>query len=79
MVRIWIEDNGIGIAPQYQNRLFGMFERVNPSKDFDGTGVGLAITRKVVERMGGSTGMESDGTTGSKFWIELKAAENSNE
>ena len=75
MVRIWVEDNGIGIAPQYQSRLFGMFERVNPSKDFEGTGVGLAITRKVVERMGGSTGMESDGTTGSKFWIELQGAE----
>ncbi len=79
MIRIWIEDNGIGIEPQYQNRLFGMFERVLPSKDFEGTGVGLAITRKVVERMGGSTGLESDGTNGSKFWIELKAAEKSDE
>jgi signal transduction histidine kinase len=79
MVRIWIADNGIGIAPQYQNRLFGMFERVLPSKDFEGTGVGLAITRKVVERMGGTTGMESDGATGSKFWIELQAAESVDE
>jgi signal transduction histidine kinase len=79
MVRIWVEDNGIGIAPQYQNRLFGMFERVNPSNEFEGTGVGLAITRKVVERMGGTTGMESDGNSGCKFWIELKAVGKSDE
>ncbi len=79
MVRVWVSDNGIGIAPQYQNRLFGMFERVLPTNEFEGTGVGLAITRKVIERMGGSTGLESDGSTGSRFWIELQAGKKGNE
>jgi signal transduction histidine kinase len=74
-VRIWVEDNGIGISPEYQKRLFGMFERVLPSSEYEGTGVGLAITRKVVERMKGTVGMESDGLNGSKFWIQLRWAE----
>ena len=74
-VRLWVEDNGIGIAPEYQHRLFGMFERVLPVTQYEGTGVGLAITRKVIERMGGQAGMESDGYSGSKFWIQLVRAE----
>jgi PAS domain S-box-containing protein len=74
-VRLWVEDNGIGISPEYQHRLFGMFERVLPDAQYEGTGVGLAITRKVIERMGGHAGMESDGKSGSKFWIQLVRAE----
>jgi PAS domain S-box-containing protein len=74
-VRLWIEDNGIGIKPEYQSRLFGMFERVHPDKQYSGTGIGLAIVRKAVERMGGQAGVASDGITGSSFWIELPAAE----
>jgi signal transduction histidine kinase len=70
-VRLWVEDNGIGISPEYQKRLFGMFERVLPTREYEGTGVGLAIARKVVERMHGGVGMESDGVHGSKFWIQL--------
>jgi PAS domain S-box-containing protein len=73
-VRLWVEDNGIGISPEYQHRLFGMFERVLPDEQYEGTGVGLAITRKVIERMGGEAGMESDGYSGSKFWIQLVRA-----
>jgi PAS domain S-box-containing protein len=73
-VRLWIEDNGIGIKPEYQRRLFGLFERVNQDPRFDGTGIGLAIVRKAAERMGGSVGVESDGITGSSFWIELAGA-----
>jgi PAS domain S-box-containing protein len=73
-VRLWIEDNGIGIKPEYQHRLFGMFERVHPETKYEGTGIGLAIVRKAVERMGGLVGIESDGLTGSNFWIELPAA-----
>ncbi|SDU03217.1 His Kinase A (phospho-acceptor) domain-containing protein [Verrucomicrobium sp. GAS474] len=73
MIRLSIDDNGIGIAPPYQVRLFGMFERVLPKAHYEGTGVGLAITRKVIERMGGKVGMESDGEHGSRFWIELAA------
>ncbi|MEO6182109.1 MAG: ATP-binding protein, partial [Verrucomicrobiota bacterium] len=72
-VRLWIEDNGIGIKPEYQSRLFGMFERLDPSNQYEGTGIGLAIVRKSIERMGGTVGLESDGKTGSQFWIQLPA------
>jgi PAS domain S-box-containing protein len=69
--RLWIVDNGIGIKPEHQGRLFGMFERVHPEREYEGTGIGLAIVRKAIERMNGAVGMESDGVTGSKFWVEL--------
>jgi len=72
-IRLWIEDNGIGIRPEHQHRLFGMFERIHPDTLYDGTGIGLAIVRKVTERLGGRVGVESDGVHGSKFWIELRA------
>jgi PAS domain S-box-containing protein len=74
MVRLWVEDNGIGIKPQYRQRIFGMFERLPTDLHYEGTGVGLAIVRKAAERMGGSVGVESDGFTGSRFWIELQPA-----
>jgi PAS domain S-box-containing protein len=74
-VRLWVEDNGIGIKPEFQHRLFGMFERIDPDSKFEGTGIGLAIVRKAVERMNGRVGVESDGIQGSRFWIELPAAE----
>ena len=73
-VRLWVQDNGIGLAPEHQRRLFGLFERIHPENRFEGTGVGLAIVRKSVERMGGRVGVESDGVNGSRFWIELPAA-----
>ena len=76
-VRLWIEDNGIGIKPEYQHRLFNVFERVHPEKNYEGTGIGLAIVRKAAERMGGKTGVESNGVDGCKFWIQLPAAEKS--
>ena len=75
-VRLWIEDNGIGIKHEHQSRLFGMFERIHPEKLYAGTGVGLAIVRKAVERVGGTAGVESDGLNGSKFWIQLPPGEN---
>jgi signal transduction histidine kinase len=52
-----------------------MFERVHPDRRYEGTGIGLTIVRKAVERMEGLVGVESDGQTGSRFWIELRAAE----
>jgi PAS domain S-box-containing protein len=70
-VRLWFEDNGIGIRPEHQRRIFMMFERLNAAEQYDGTGVGLAIVRKAVERMNGTVGVESDGVNGSRFWIEL--------
>jgi PAS domain S-box-containing protein len=73
-LRLWIADNGIGIDPKYQHRLFKMFERIHPRGSYEGTGVGLAIVRKAVERMGGKVGLESDGANGSRFWFEIKPA-----
>lgn len=70
-VRLWIADNGIGIDPRHHERLFRVFERVSPSKNYDGTGIGLAIVRRAAEKMGGGCGVESDGKNGSRFWIEL--------
>lgn len=74
-VRVWFEDNGIGIKPEHQQRIFNMFERVHPEGMYEGTGIGLTIVRKAVEKMGGKVGVESDGQNGSRFWIELRHAE----
>ncbi|MDF3056979.1 MAG: domain S-box protein [Rariglobus sp.] len=73
MVRLWVEDNGIGIAPQYQERIFRVFERLN-GREYGGTGIGLSIVRKGVERMGGRVGVISAEGAGSRFWIELAKA-----
>jgi PAS domain S-box-containing protein len=72
-VRLWLEDNGIGIDPQYHDRIFGVFERLQSTK-YDGTGIGLAIVRKGIERMNGKVGLESKPGKGSRFWIELPKA-----
>jgi PAS domain S-box-containing protein len=75
-VRLTIEDNGIGIAPEYQERIFGVFERLHGIETFPGTGIGLAIVRKGIERMGGQVGVESQLGHGSRFWIVLPLASN---
>lgn len=72
-VRIIVEDQGIGIPRESQSRIFTMFERVNSSQR-EGTGIGLTIVRKAVERMGGRLGLESELDRGSRFWIELRKA-----
>src|SRR2546427_4280613 len=69
--RLWVEDNGIGIAPEHQDRIFRVFERLHGSEMYPGTGIGLAIVAKGMERMGGRAGVESTPGKGSKFWIEL--------
>ncbi len=71
-VRLWFEDNGIGIKPEHQGRIFNMFQRL--STRYEGTGIGLALVRKVIQRMGGQTGVESEPGIGSRFWIELGRA-----
>ena len=72
-VRIWIEDNGIGIDPAHHKKVFGIFERVGNVKAHEGTGIGLAIVARAVQRMGGQYGLESALGEGSRFWIELPA------
>ncbi|MEP1059978.1 MULTISPECIES: CHASE3 domain-containing protein [Cyanophyceae] len=71
-VRLWVEDNGIGIEPQYQQQIFGVFERLHARDAYPGTGIGLAIVRKGVERLGGRSGVESTFGKGSHFWVELQ-------
>ena len=73
-IRLWVEDNGIGIAADHQGRLFKVFERLHGREEYPGTGIGLAIVRRAVERMRGSTGLVSEPGKGSKFWIELPEA-----
>jgi PAS domain S-box-containing protein len=74
IVRVSVVDNGIGIRPEHQGNLFHMFERVPTAIPYEGTGIGLAIARKAVEKMAGRYGVESDGQNGSCFWIELPKA-----
>ena len=71
-VRIWVKDNGIGIAPENHERIFRMFERIHPAKEFEGTGIGLTIVRKAAERMGAQVGFDSELGKGSRFWIRLQ-------
>ena len=74
-LRIWIEDNGIGIHPDYHEKVFGLFQRLNLAEAYPGSGVGLAIVRRAMERMGGASGVESTPGKGSRFWIDLSLAE----
>ncbi len=75
-VRIWVEDDGIGIAPEHQERIFNVFERLHGQEAYPGTGIGLAIVRKGAELMGGRCGVESQLGHGSRFWIELAGGGN---
>jgi PAS domain S-box-containing protein len=72
-VRIWFEDKGIGIHEDYHDKIWVMFQRLN--KSYEGTGIGLALVRKAVERMGGRVGLESKPGHGSRFWVELQSAD----
>lgn len=69
--RISVRDNGIGIEPAYHQKIFGLFERLHSEKTYHGTGIGLAIVQKGVDRMGGRVGVESEPGRGSCFWFEL--------
>ena len=73
-VKLWVEDNGIGIAPENRERIFKMFERID-ARQYEGSGIGLAVVAKAVEKMGGHVGVESEFGKGSRFWIELPSAE----
>lgn len=73
-VRFFVEDNGIGIPENLQARVFEPFQRAHPRAGYEGTGMGLAIVRKAMQRMNGSVGVESRDGHGSTFWLELPAA-----
>lgn len=69
-----VKDNGLGIDPQYFERIFGMFQRLHKREEFGGTGIGLAICKKIVERHGSSISVKSGLGLGSTFSFDLAGA-----
>jgi two-component system sensor kinase FixL len=72
-VSCWVRDNGIGIEPAYAERVFGLFEKLNPCSE--GAGVGLALVRRIVEYHGGKVWVESDGKQGSRFVFRVPVSQ----
>jgi signal transduction histidine kinase len=71
---IWVEDNGIGIPRDAQEKVFGLFQRMHRIEEYPGTGIGLAIVKKSLERIGGQVCLDSEPGKGSRFCVELPLA-----
>ncbi|HKV33979.1 MAG TPA: ABC transporter substrate binding protein [Pyrinomonadaceae bacterium] len=68
---LWVRDNGIGFDMKHHDRIFDIFQRINGPEEYPGTGIGLAIVRKAMERMGGRAWAESEPGHGATFYLEI--------
>ena len=68
---LWVKDDGIGFDPKYLDRIFDIFQRLHRVEEYPGTGIGLAIVRKAVERIGGRVRANSAPGKGSTFYLDI--------